>query len=366
MPEIPKVRACIQALQGYLPGAPARDHNTVKLNQNENRYPPSPAVAEALSRAISDLSLYPDSTSQLLRQVAAGLYHLQPEEVMAANGSDEMLRIFFHAFCDPGDKVAVFYPTYSYYATLAGLQGASLKTLELEADFNLPPSLDLAGVKLVVLPNPNAPTGNLFPLAEIRRLLRSAEGAMLVVDEAYLDFAPAGTSAIPLIGEFPNLAVVRTFSKSYALAGLRLGLGFARAEVLRELEKVRDYYNLDRLAQAAGVAALSDQDWLTDTCRRMAASRERTAEELRNLGFTVHPSQANFLLVDTGSPVRARQLQEGLGKANVLVRHFSARRLDSCLRVSIGTDADMYTFLGVLRKLVSAEEGAATSQERTP
>ena len=348
---MPRIRECVKKMQGYVPGAPARDEISVKLNQNENRYPPSPKALAAAAEAARNLSFYPESTSLELRKAAAQACGTVPERVMAANGSDEMLRIFFQAFCDPGDEVVAFYPSYTYYATLAAMQDVRYRQIDFTPDFRLPGEIDVSAAKLLFLPNPNAPTGVLFPESEIRRLLAAAPGCMVVIDEAYIAFSAPGSDSIHLIDEYPNLAVTRTLSKSHSLAGLRVGLGFAREEILAELEKVRDYYNLDRLSQAAAAAALLDREWLAETSAKIVSTRERTARALAGLGLKAYPSQANFLLVDCGSPGEAEHLYLGLGEGNVLVRYFSGRRLDSCLRIAIGTDQDMDRFLDALREL---------------
>lgn len=347
-----RIRECVKRMRGYVPGAPARDPQSVKLNQNENRYPPSPNVMAAIEKAAGDLALYPESTSLDLRVAAAELYGIKPEQVMAANGSDEMLRIFFQAFCDPGDEVAAFYPSYTYYETLAAMQDVRYRLIEFDADFQLPDRVDAGNAKLLFLPNPNAPTGVLFSHDAIRRLAESSPDCMVIIDEAYVDFAEPGATAIPLINEYPNLAVTRTLSKSYALAGLRAGLGFAREEVLAQLEKVRDYYNLDRLTQAAAAEAMRDRKWLAETTGRIVASRERAGAALSRLGLKVYPSQANFILVDCGSPEKAERLYRGLFEHNVLVRYFKSRRLDSCLRISIGTEDDMEKLADAVRKVL--------------
>ncbi len=338
---MPRVRECIKNMQGYVPGAPARDESSIKLNQNENRYPPSPAVLAAVEKAAKKAALYPESSSYALRQKAADLYGVKPEEVMAANGSDEMLRILFQAFCDPGDEVVAFYPSYTYYATLGAMQNVHYRLIDFDDDFQLPESIEVGKAKLLLLPNPNAPTGVLFSEKKIRNILASAPDCLVVIDEAYIDFATPGSTVIPLLKEYGNLAVTRTFSKSYALAGLRVGLGFAREETLFELEKVRDYYNVDRLAQAAAEAALDDQAWLKETTGKIIAAREKTRQALLSLGVKTYPSQANFLLVDCGNPEEAARIFTGLEKHNILVRYFNSRRIDSCLRISIGADKDI-------------------------
>ena len=343
-----KIRSCVENMVGYVPGEPALDERSVKLNQNENRYAPSAGTAEAIRVELARLSLYPESSSRGVREVAGDIYGVDADQVMAANGSDELLRLLFQLVCGPGDEVAAFYPGYTYYATLAAMHDVRFKPVDLTGAMSIPERLDFAGTKLVLLANPNAPTGTLFPLDEIRRLAAAVRDGLLAVDEAYIDFAPVGSTALPLIGEFDNVVVIRTLSKSYALAGLRVGLGFARKGIMAQMEKIRDYYNLDRLAQAGAAAALRDREWLAATTARIVAARERTVRAVEALGLRVYPSHANFILVDFGSPEAAERVFLGLRAMNVLVRHFRDRRVDSCLRVTIGADGDMDAFLSAL------------------
>ena len=344
------IRQCILDMTGYVPGESADAAKIIKLNQNENRYPPSPGVLAAIEAAAASVALYPDSSSRSLREAAAAVYGLPPEEIMATNGSDEMLRILFQTCCDPGDEVVAFYPSYTYYATLAAMQNVDYRLIDFEGEFRIPDRLDLNKAKLVFLPNPNAPTGTVFPEGELRRLLEAVPNGLVVLDEAYADFA--GTSGLPLLREYANLVVVRTFSKSYSLAGLRIGLGFARRELLAEMEKVRDYYNLDRLAQAGAEAALRDQDWLRRTTGQIVATRERVTAALRKMGLAVYDSGANFVLLRLPGPERAEEVFTELRDRNVFVRYFRNRRVADCLRVSIGTDADMDVFLKAMEDIL--------------
>jgi histidinol-phosphate aminotransferase len=345
------IRACVEKMTGYTPGEAAGNPRTVKLNQNENRYPPSPGVAEAVARALGELNLYPDSASRRLRRAAADLYGVAEESVMATNGSDEMLLLLFRCCCSPGDEAAGFRPGYAYYATLAAMNDVRYRPIDFEGEFHLPERLDPGRAKLVFLANPNSPTGTLFPESEIRRLLDAVPEGLVVIDEAYADFA--GQSAIPLLDEYANLAVVRTFSKGYSLAGLRVGLGFARPEILAQFEKARDFYNLDRLAQAGAEAALRDRDWLEKTTRRIVASRERTAAGIARLGLKVYASGANFIFCRLADEARAERVFRSLREQNILVRHFGNRGVADCLRISIGTDADMDAFLIGLEKALA-------------
>jgi histidinol-phosphate aminotransferase len=293
------VRPCIRAMTGYIPGAAADNQTGATLNQNENRYPPSPRAIKAIEAAAAALALYPDSSSPRVREAAAQVYGVPAGQVMVGNGSDEILRILFQCCCDPGDEAVAFYPSYTYYATLAAMQDVRYRLIDFEGEYRIPAALDLGRAKLVFIPNPNAPTGTVFPESEIRRLAGATPNGLVVVDEAYADFC--GQTALPLVQECDNVVVVRTFSKSYGLAGLRVGLAFARESLLEQMEKVRDYYNVDRLAQAGAEAALLDKDWLQHITSRVVASRDGVTASLREMGLKVHDSGANFVLVRFGS-----------------------------------------------------------------
>lgn len=342
---MPPIRDAIRRMRAYIPGEQPTEPNLIKLNANENPYPPSPRVAEAIAAEVPRLALYPESTSAACREAAARLYGVAPEEVMLTNSSDEMLRILCQACLSPGDAVACFAPTFPYYMTLAAVQDAECIRIPFPDDYAFPPLPDLARAKLAFLPNPNAPSGTVFGEREIRTLLEAAPNALVVVDEAYADFS--GTTSIPLLATYPHLVVTRTFSKSYSLAGLRVGLGIARASVLAELDKVRDYYNMDRLAQVATVAALEDQTHLHANVGRIVAQRERLGDALRGMGIHVWPSGANFILARFTTP-SAPEVLAALRARGILVRYWDAPRLDDCLRITIGSEGQTDRLLEAL------------------
>lgn len=347
------IRQCVREMTGYVPGDSADDAKVVKLNQNENRYPASPRAVKAMQDAAAKIHLYPDSTSPHVREAAAAVYGVNPDQVMVGNGSDEILRILFQCCCDPGEEAVAFYPSYTYYATLAAMQDVKYRLIDFEGEYRIPANLDLDKAKLVFIPNPNAPTGTVFPESEIRRLIQSVPNGFVVVDEAYADFS--GQTSIPLLAEYDNLVIVRTFSKSYSLAGLRVGLALANPELLAQMEKVRDYYNLDRLAQAGAEAALKDQDWLRYICAKIIATRDQLTVSLRELGLKVYDSGGNFLMVRFASPEQAAQVYEKLRSRDILVRYFKSRLLDDSIRVTIGTDTDMDVFRKELENILQAQ-----------
>ena len=342
-------RADIQAIAGYVPGEQLSG-TVIKLNTNENPYPPSPRVGEA-ARAFDweSLRLYPDPTALPLRECASRIYGLPRECILCGNGSDDLLTIALRTFVAAGEGFAYPEPSYSLYPVLAQLQGARRHPIALDGDFQLPDDvLRQAGeARLLMLARPNAPTGNSFPKEAIRRLCREFPGVVWI-DEAYADFAE--DNCLDLVGEFPNVVVSRTFSKSYSLAGLRLGLAFGDAALIAEMNKLKDSYNTDRFAQAMGVAALEDQEYLERSVARVKETRRRTAQALERQGATVLPSQTNFLLVH---PARrpARDLFLALRQEGFLVRHFSLPRVEEFLRISIGTEEQMELFLEAMGRL---------------
>lgn len=346
----PYIRASVSAMSAYVPGEMPERDDAAKLNQNENPYPPSPRVAEAVAGAVGALSRYPDSSSRALRETAGRLYGLPPEQVMATNGSDEFLRILFQACANEGDEVVAFYPSYTYYKTLAAIQHVKYRLVDFTDDYNIPSPLDLARAKLVFLPNPNAPSGTLFGRAVIDQLCQATKNGLVCIDEAYMDFAGAGSQIERFSSSNPppNLVVARTLSKSHSLAGLRVGLGFASTELMAEFEKVRDYYNLDPLAQAAAVAALEDREYFQSTLAKITATRGRVLGELTGRGYFVWPSKANFLLMRLAHAAQAKEAYEALRRQGVYVRYFNAPRLADSLRISIGTDDEMDRFLAAL------------------
>lgn len=346
------LRPKIAAMAGYVPGfQPPDAERWIKLNTNENPYPPSPAVRAAILAELGgdgeSLRKYPDPGSRSMRATAAGLYGFPVEWVITANGSDELLNNLIRACVGEGEEVGYVHPSYSYYATLAEIQGARVRTFGLTDDFCIRDFPSIYSGKLFFLTTPNAPLGFAFPPEYIDELARRCTG-VLVVDEAYVDFAEV--SALELVRKYPNVVVTRTFSKSYSLAGMRLGLAVARPELIAALDKIRDHYHLDRLALVAATAALNDQSHLQATVARIRATREHFVAGLQQLDYTVIPSQANFVFA--APPDRnGRRVYEELYARKILVRHFSDPLLVHGMRITIGTDAEMEATLKALREI---------------
>lgn len=340
----------VKAMDGYTPGEQPEDDDFVKLNTNENPYPPSRSVREAIADACDDLLLYPDPSAREVRERVAALYDVDADGVLVGNGSDELLSVLVRATTAPGEGIAYPVPTYSLYDTLVALQNARAVRVPYADDFVLPPALAEADAKLFFLCNPNAPSGTVHRLEVLEGFARRRSDAVVVIDEAYVDFAER--SAVGLVGALPNVVVLRTLSKSYSLAGLRLGLAMTSVELARELHKVRDSYNVSRIAQAGALAALKDQDGMREHVRRVCATRERMTDRLRELGYTVLSSQANFVLARRPGQSLAA-VAAALRERRVLVRYFE--NLPDAIRVTVGTDPQVDAFLDALVEIGNPE-----------
>jgi len=335
-------------MNGYLPGEQPRDDGFIKLNTNENPYPPSPKVYAALRKAINpSLRLYPEPRSDSLRMAAGAVYGVKPENIIAGNGSDEILSMLLRSFIGPAGRVAFPVPTYSLYDTLVEIQDGVSVRVNYPAEFSLPEALAGQDAALTFLCNPNAPSGTLVSLAEIAKLAGGVAG-ILVVDEAYVDFAASAVaSSIPLIRQFPNLVVMRTFSKSFSLAGMRVGLAFASEEIIAGMMKVKDSYNLNRLSLIAAMAALSDMAWMKRNAERIRRSRKKLSAMLTRMGYQVSPSHANFILARKPGQ-NLQPIYEELKRRKILVRYFDTPSLQDCLRITVGTPKEVQALLNEL------------------
>ncbi len=345
------IRPEVRAMSGYVPGEQPRGGGVIKLNTNENPYPPSPRVLEAMAAAASDaLRLYPDPVASELRSRAAELYGLEADQVLAGNGSDELLTILLRACVSAGDRVAYPVPTYSLYETLVGICGGVVATVPFGDDFALPVEelVALQG-RVTFVCNPNAPSGTVTSLEVLRGLAPRLEG-LLVVDEAYGDFG--SVCAMELIADHPNVLVVRSFSKSFSLAGVRVGLAFGQSRLMRELLKVKDSYNLNRASIAAATAALNDIEWMRANVERVRSTRERLRSALSDLGYETLPSETNFVLARRQGEDQ-QQVYEALRARGILVRHFATPELRDALRITVGTDEEIDTLLRALREIVA-------------
>jgi histidinol-phosphate aminotransferase len=344
-------RPHVDAMSGYVPGEQPRDGEFLKLNTNENPYPPSPRVAEAISRALADgrLRRYPDPVGAAFRESAARLHGVDPSMILVGNGSDDLLTIVTRAFVGPGELVVYPTPSYILYRTLAELQDARRVEIPFSEDWSLDPAqFARPEARLAFLANPNSPSGTCLPPSEIARLAERLP-CPLIVDEAYGDFAE--TDGLGLIADHANVIVTRSFSKGYGLAGLRLGYLIARAEIVAGLEKVKDSYNCDALSLLGGQAALEDRAYLAETRGKVLATRRRLTEALRGLGYRVPGSQANFVWCEGGPP--AREVYESLKARRVLVRLMRYPGREDGLRITVGTDTEVDRLLEELRPILA-------------
>jgi histidinol-phosphate aminotransferase len=343
-------RKNIARMTGYVPGEQPQDRRFLKLNTNENPYPPSPMVRRTiLAEANASLRLYPDPDSTRLRKQAALMYGFDISRVIAGNGSDDLLAMIARAFVGEGDTLCCPTPTYTLYDTLIRIQGGRIAGVAYPEDYSLPGTLAARRAKVTIVASPNSPSGTSIPTDALADLADRVPG-VLVIDEAYADFA--AESALSLAREKENVIVLRTFSKSFSLAGMRIGLGFANPAILEGLHKVRDSYNLDRLAQAAGEAALRDIGWMEKNVAKIRETRGDLLSSLPSLGFSPFPSQANFVLAKRARGASAKPVYEGLKRRGILVRYFDTPRLSGCLRITVGTDAEVGTLLAALKAML--------------
>jgi histidinol-phosphate aminotransferase len=338
-------------MSGYAPGEQVND--AIKLNTNESPWGPSPAVLEVLRNAGEDaLRLYPDPLSRKLREACAERYQVKVDEVLAGNGSDDCLTMIYRAFLAPNERVATPWPTYGLYDTLASLQGAVSEHCDYLPEWQLPRNLARVGAKLVIVANPNNPSATLTPVSELRRLADEHDG-ILVVDEAYVDFAlGAGMQAsiLPHLKDHPNLIVLRSFSKSYSLAGARLGLLFAHPDLVSQLAKVKDSYNINALTQAIGRAAVLDRTYHRGLVARTLAERTRLEGALERFGWSWPDCAANFILVEVGE--RAGELYRALKARGLLVRWWDQPELRTKLRITVGRPEQTDRLISLLTELV--------------
>ncbi|WP_346837487.1 histidinol-phosphate transaminase [Microbulbifer sp. SAOS-129_SWC] len=350
-------------LSPYVPGEQPRGRKLVKLNTNENPYPPSPRALAALAdpQLADALRRYPDPDSADLCAAIATQFGLAPEQVFVGNGSDEVLAHSFYSFFRRDGEPLLFPDiTYSFYPVYCQLYGIDYRTPALGDDFSIDVSDYCGPAAGVILPNPNAPSGRCLELAQIETLLQQQPERVVAVDEAYIDFG--GDSAVPLIERYPNLLVIRTLSKSHALAGLRLGYALGQAHLIEGLNRTKNSFNsypIDSVAQRVAAAAIGDRAWLAETSGKVIATRTRVAEALRALDFEVVPSKANFLLARPRA-IGAEALYLALRERGILVRYFDKPRISDHLRISIGTDAEMDQLLAACREIQMAPDASQT------
>jgi histidinol-phosphate aminotransferase len=343
-------RKHIDALAGYTPGEQPTDPSVIKLNTNENPYPPSPKVMEAIANISSEqLRRYPHPLGDPFRQTAAEIFGVKPEQVICGNGMDDILNMTVRAFSGPESALVYPAPTYTLYAVLAAIQASIVKEIPWGPDYSLPfEELVEANGRVTYLANPNAPTGTLISVKEVGRLADSLKG-VLCVDEAYVDFA--NDTCMELARNRSNVLVMRSMSKGYSLAGMRFGFAIGHPRLIQGLQKVKDSYNVDAVAIAAASAALADQDYHRETRQKVIDERTRMAVELEQMDLPTLPSQSNFLFARASAP-SAGELYESLKARGILVRYFNNPGLDNRLRITVGTPQQNDALLSALKEMV--------------
>lgn len=344
----------LATLEPYTPGEQLKIPNLIKLNANENPYPPAPGVAAAVAAQVDGLRLYSDLTEAKLCAAIAKQCGVRPENVLCGNGSDENLLLAIRAFCDGEHPLAYADITYSFYPVLCDLLHIPQHVIPLEEDFTIDLRKYCGLHETIVIVNPNAPTSLLAPVEEIEEVLRTNPDNVVIVDETYIEFAPAGSTCLPLLEKYENLVITHTFSKTHNLAGARLGFCLARPELIADMNRVKfsySPYNVNSLTQAAGTAAIRDEAYFRQVTQKVLATRADTTEKLRRRGFTVLDSATNFLFATTDR-MPCKEIFEQLRTRGILIRHFSAPRIDNWLRITIGTPEQMQRFFAALDEIL--------------
>ncbi|MGM9585486.1 MAG: histidinol-phosphate transaminase [Faecousia sp.] len=340
-----------RTMEAYTPGEQPRDMQYIKLNTNESPYPPAPSVVAAMTgEQVKLLRLYSDPTAKGLKDRLAGLYGVSPENVFVSNGSDEVLNFAFMAF--GGSGVAFPDISYGFYEVFAELYGIPAEKIPLEEDFSIDFRKYCGKNKMIVLANPNAPTGMTIPVWQIEEIVKSNPDSLVLIDEAYVDFG--GETCLPLVEKYDNLLVTRTFSKSRCLAGGRLGYAFANSAVIADLEKIKystNPYNINRLTLLLGEATVDAEDYYREKCDAIQKTRTWTVEQLGGLGFQVLPSSANFIFAKTDK-MDGGELYKQLKERGILVRHFTNPRICQFNRITIGTPQQMATLIDTVKEVL--------------
>ncbi|MCX5645227.1 MAG: histidinol-phosphate transaminase [Phycisphaerae bacterium] len=341
----------VERTEGYTPGFQPKAAEVVKLNTNENPYPPSPLVMKTLAEIKPEqLRRYPDPLGNAFREAAAALNGVKPENILCCNGGDDLLSIAIRAFCDEGHPLAYPIPTYSLYPVLARLQNCEAIEIPFGEEFDLPAGLATTGAALTIVCNPNAPTGSSVPMEEIAALADRLTGVLLI-DEAYVDFAEQNCTA--LVKDFDNVIVLRTLSKGYSLAGLRFGYAIAQKDLIDGLVKVKDSYNIDAVAIALATAAIEDQAYFRQNVEKIKKERTALTEQLRSLGLTVPDSHSNFVFAQVRNGSAAR-IHKQLEQRNIFVRYWDDPRIQDKLRISVGTEEQNEKLISALKEIVSS------------
>lgn len=340
------------SLSPYTPGEQPKDMKYLKLNTNESPFKVSCSVINALKTESEKLQLYSDPESFNLRKKLAEIYSVSPEQVIVTNGSDEVLNFAFMAFADSENPIVFPDITYGFYPVFAQLNNIPYTEIPLKYDFSIDIN-DYIGInKTIIIANPNAPTGICLPLEDIEKIVKSNPKNVVIIDEAYIDFG--GESAVKLIDKYDNLLVTQTFSKSRSMAGARLGFGIGNKQLIADLNTIKystNPYNVNRLTEFAGLAALNENEYYMDNCKTIIKNREWTENQLKNIGFSVIPSKANFIFAKSNE-IDGEKLYSELKKRGILIRHFAKERIKDYIRITIGTIEQMETFINTLKDII--------------
>ena len=339
------------SLEPYVPGEQPKNREYIKLNTNENPYPPSNKAVELACKAAESLELYSDPDCTLLCEKLAEVFGVELDEVIAGNGSDEILNFAFSSYCDENTPAVFADITYGFYPVFAEINRVPYKVIPLGEDFRLNPADYYNAGGTVFIANPNAPTSSALTRDEIEDIIKNNPGNIVVIDEAYVDFG--GETCIPLIRKYDNLIVTRTFSKSRSMAGARLGFGIASKELIKDMNTVRfstNPYNINSMTMAAGIGALGDEEYTAANIEKVKKTREVTASELRKLGFEIPDSKTNFLFVKH-SKITGEDFYAKMKESGILIRHFSVERIKDYNRVTVGTDEQMKEFIAAAAKI---------------
>ncbi len=348
------INSRFSGFEAYTPGEQPTDMQYVKLNTNESPYPPSSGVIEAVSSIeVSRLNLYPDPTCKALKDAIASLYGVKRENVFVSNGSDDILNFFFMAFCDECEHPVKFPSiSYGFYRVYAELYGVDYTTVPLNDDFSIDISDYMSNDANVVIANPNAPTGIALSLAEVEAIVTANPDRVVLIDEAYVDFG--AESAVSLTCKYKNLIVVCTYSKSRSMAGARLGFAIADEQLIADLEKIKystNPYNINRLTMVAGIAAIKDNEYYVENCKKVVEAREYTSKKLVQMGFEVTPSKANFIFAKNRD-IDGKELYMELKKRGILIRHFDTPAICEYNRITVGSREQMDKLLVTVEEIL--------------
>ncbi|WP_267384648.1 histidinol-phosphate transaminase [Cyanobacterium sp. uoEpiScrs1] len=346
------IRECVEETSGYIPGEQPQTDDFIKLNTNENPYSPPLDIFEGLQEELTKVRLYPDPVSSKLRKAAAKVFGVSPNNIIAGNGSDDILNIAVRTFVNPGESVTFLDLTYSLYETIARVHGASVTKISTNNQFTIDRPIICPEAKLIFVASPNPPVGQHLKRDYLEKTCEKATGIVLI-DEAYTDFSDK--NHLDFLNKYDNVIISRTMSKSYSIAGMRVGFGIASVPIIEQMNKVKDSYNLDRVAQLLGTNALNFQEYFKKIWQKVRQTRSHLIESLKALDFSVFDSDSNFVFASS-QWMPASELYEKLKERKILVRYFENPRIKDYIRISVGTDQEIFLLLEIIKELKSSLE----------